>query len=112
MTFTNREGEEVEHPYVLPGDAEGKPIQDLRKFWRRLLKAAGIVNLTRHDLRHAHGNEAAGLGLNMQTTAALLGHHDPHTTARYSKTGQHPALEASEKVSGSLKAKMGKRGAK
>jgi integrase len=98
------------NPFVLPGAEQGKPIQDLTKFWRRLLKAAGIVNLTRHDLRHAHGNEAGGLGLNLQIVALLLGHHDPHTSGRYSKPTQHPGLEASEQVSQALAGKMkGKR---
>ncbi len=110
MTYINSDGDEVEHPFVLPGTMNGKPIQDITKFWRRLLKMAGIVDLTRHDLRHAHGNEAGGLNLNLQTVALLLGHHDPHTSARYSKPTQHPGMEASQQVSGNLKAKLrGKR---
>lgn len=110
MTYINEDGEEIEHPFVLPGVLPGKPIQDITKFWRRLLKMAGIVDLTRHDLRHAHGNEAGGLNLNLQTVALLLGHHDPHTSARYSKPTQHPGMEASQQVSGNLKAKLrGKR---
>ncbi len=109
MTFKGKDGKEVEHPYVLPGAEEGKPIQDLNKFWQRLTKKAGIKDLHRHDLRHAHGNEAAGLGLNLQKVAALLGHRDAHTSERYSKVdaGQHPAMEASQAVSGSLSRKLG-----
>ncbi len=107
MEYMNADGEVVENPFVLPGTLDGKPIQDLTKFWRRLLKMAGIQDLTRHDLRHAHGNEAGGLGLNLQTVALLLGHHDPHTSGRYSKPTQHPGMEASQQVSANLKAKMG-----
>lgn len=59
-----KNGKEVEHSYVLPGGEEGKPIQDIRKFWKRLTALAGLeqvekesgeaTNLRRHDLRHAH----------------------------------------------------------
>ena len=117
LLYVNGEGEEVEHPYVLPGGAPGKPIHDIGKFWGRLTKLAGleeiqkesgeITNLHRHDLRHAHGNAAADLDMSLQTVAALLGHKDAHTSARYSKTGENPALAASQKVSGSLKRKLG-----
>jgi integrase len=105
------------NPYVLPGDEPGKPIQDIRKFWNRMVKLAGLeqiqketgeaTTLRRHDLRHAHGNAAADLDMSLQTTAALLGHKDAHTSARYSKAGENKALAASQRVSGSLKAKMG-----
>ena len=117
MTYLNMDGEVVEHPFVLPGVEPGKSIQDLRKFWGRMVSLAGLehvqkesgeaTTLRRHDLRHAHGNAAADLDLSLQTTAALLGHKDAHTSARYSKTGENKSLAASQKVSGSLKAKMG-----
>ena len=116
MTY-EKDGEVVEHPYVLPGDAPGKPIYDIRKFWNRMVKVAGLdhiqkesgeqTTLRRHDLRHAHGNAAADLDMTLQTTAALLGHKDAHTSARYSKRGENRALADSQKVSGSLKAKLG-----
>jgi integrase len=120
MTYINKEGKEVSHPFVLPGDEPGKPIQDIRKFWGRMVKLAGLeqvekesgelTTLRRHDLRHAHGNAAADLDMTLQSVAALLGHKDAHTSARYSKTGENRALSASQKVSGSLKAKMGGKG--
>lgn len=110
ITYLNEDGKEVEHPFVLPGALPGRPIQDITKFWRRLLKMAGIQDLTRHDLRHAHGNEAGGLNMNLQTVALLLGHRDSHTSARYSKPTQHPGMAASQQVSGNLLAKLkGKR---
>jgi integrase len=106
-----------ENEYVLPGVVPGKPIQDLRKFWTRLLTQAGLSHvqketgeatiLRRHDLRHAHGNAAADLDMTLQTTAALLGHKDAHTSARYSKMGENRALAASQRVAESLKLKIG-----
>jgi integrase len=106
MTYKNKDGEIVEHPYILPGKLPGKPMHDIRSFWKRLLAKAEVENLWRHDLRHAHGNESADLGQNPQTTAALLGHADMASTNRYSKTGRDRRLEASQRVAGSLSNKL------
>ena len=108
LILTTPEGEAVECPYVLP-TATGRPIRDLTKFWNRLLVLAQIEDAHRHDLRHAHGNEAAGLGLSLQIVSALLGHRDAHTSERYSKVqaSEHPALAASQAVAASLSRKMG-----
>jgi integrase len=106
LKYKDEDGTVKDHPFVLPGAEPGASIRDLTKFWNRLLKLAGITNLHRHDLRHLHGHESAGLGQNPQTTAALLGHSDFASTARYSKTDHDPALEASQKVAGSLAGKM------
>ena len=117
MTYLDKEdGKVKEHPYVLPGDVPGKPINDIRKFWARMMKLAGITHvlkesgkattLRRHDLRHAHGNEGADLDMTLQTIAALLGHRDAHTlrlvTRRKARTrpslspiGSHRAWPAS-----------------
>lgn len=107
------------NPYVLPGGKPGAPIDDIRKFWNRMLHLAGLEHveksngevtvLRRHDLRHAHGNMAADLDMSLQTTAALLGHRNTATSARYSKRGVNKALESSQKVAKTLKAKMGKK---
>jgi integrase len=117
ISYVNKDGKELDHPFVLPGDEPGKPIRDIGKFWKRMVKLAGLeqiqnesgeaTNLHRHDLRHAHGNAAADLDMNLQAVAALLGHKDAHTSARYSKRGVKKAQADSQKVSGSLKAKMG-----
>lgn len=110
-------GVERPNPYVLPGALPGQQIKDLRKFWARLSILAGVeqvftdkgqlTTFRRHDLRHAHGNESANLNMSLQTTAELLAHQDPQSSARYSKPGRKPALAASQKVANSLHTKMG-----
>lgn len=119
LKFINEEGKEVEHPFVLPGDEPGKPIQDINKFWKRMIALAGLekiknqsgetTTLHRHDLRHAHGNAAADLDMNPQAVMALLGHKNIQSTARYSKRSDKKSQVDSQKVSGSLKAKMGRK---
>ncbi len=117
------------NPYLLPGEGrkapkgqprKPAPIQDITKFWNRLLKEAGITTVTdrngierrpyRHDLRHAHGDTAAGLNMSQSAIAALLGHSQTSTTDRYSKPRTDKRLEASNTVAGDLKGKLrGKR---
>lgn len=109
IEYVNAYGEVVENPFVLPGALDGKPIQDLTKFWRRLLKMAGIQDLTRHDLRHAHGNEVNNLDMPQQAAQKLLGHKSIHTTDRYFDRAANKSLADSQRVSGSIKAKMGGR---
>lgn len=106
------------NPYVLPGGKPGKPIDDIRKFWTRMLTHAELervqkktgesTTLHRHDLRHAHGNMAADLGMTLQTTASLLGHANVSSASRYSKSGEDATLKASQKVAQSLQSKLRK----
>lgn len=117
MKFMNDEGKEVEHAFVFPGGEQGKPIRDINKFWVRMTKLAGLetvqkesgedTTLRRHDTRHAHGNMAADLGLNLQAVAALLGHKDANTSARYSKRSVKKSQDDSKQVSDSLQSKLG-----
>ena len=109
MTYMNNQGKVVENPYVLPGSLEGEPIRDITKFWNRMLKLAGITDLTRHDMRHAHGNEVNDLNLPEQVAQALLGHKSIQTTGRYFDRGKGKSLADSQVVSGSLKAKLGRK---
>ena len=106
LSYFNDDRELVEHPYVLPGKVVGEPIKYLTRFWKRLLAKAEVNDLWRHDLRHAHGNESANVGQNIQMTAALLGHKDFNSSGRYSKPGVDPRLEASQRVAGSLSNKL------
>lgn len=108
MKLTGTDGKVVECPYVLP-TAKGKPIRDLSKFWARLLKLAKIEGIHRHDMRHAHGNMASDLGLNLQRVAVLLGHKDAHTSERYSKgdAATEISLADSQAVASGLARKLG-----
>lgn len=92
-------------PWVFPSDSsESGHLEDIKRPWKRLLELAKVEDLRRHDLRHNLGNVAADEGLNMQTVASLLGHKDTGTTERYSKT--HRGLDASNRVTGKIKAKL------
>ena len=46
------------NPYVIVGTKEGAYLQDLQKRWRRISKAAGLMDVRIHDLRHSFASEA------------------------------------------------------
>lgn len=96
-------------PWVFPTQGTKKEsasghLEDIKRPWKRLLMLACIEDLTRHDLRHNVGNQAADEGENLQTVAALLGHRQTSTTERYSKT---KGLAASNRLGATLKRKLG-----
>lgn len=81
-------------------------LEDVKRGWKRMLELAGITTrLHRHDMRHLLGDTAADEGYGMQVVAALLSHKGTQTTERYSKSRKN--LAPSNKVAGTLKARMG-----
>jgi integrase len=70
----------------------------IRKSWRAICKAAGIVGLRAHDLRHGFASQLASTGASLPLIGALLGHSNPATTARYAHLFDDPQREAVERV--------------
>ncbi|MBD5641857.1 MAG: site-specific integrase [Desulfovibrio sp.] len=57
---------------------QGKPVKSIKKAWDRLLAAAGITRHIRpYDLRHAFATELIAAGVDIGTTAKLMGHSGP-----------------------------------
>jgi integrase len=69
--------------YVFPGEGETGHRIDLKKPWRKIIRAAGIEGVRVHDLRHSFASLAVNAGYSLPFIGALLGHADPETTARY-----------------------------
>ena len=73
------------HPpnaYVF-GDAIGRKIADPKKQWASTLRAAGIVDLRFHDLRHEGASRLLEAGWPLQHVQGMLGHADARTTSTY-----------------------------
>jgi len=80
-------------PWLFPGDAKDKdqPVQDLRKFWDRVRKKAGLPRQVRiHDLRHTFASLVAGDGASLLMIGKLLGHTQSKTTERYAHLVDQP----------------------
>ena len=84
--------------FVFPGRDGTGHVVDVKGFWNKLRKAAGISDLRMHDLRHSFASELASGGASLPLIGALLGHSDPTTTARYTHLFTDPQRAAAEKV--------------
>jgi integrase len=87
-------------PWLFPGREGGKLCEDLTYAWQRVCRAAGIIGLRIHDLRHSHASFLVSAGFSLPTIGALLGHTSPETTARYAHLLDDPLRQAVERVGG------------
>lgn len=83
--------------FLFPGDAEGKPLQHIKKFWRGVVNAAGMEGYRLHDNRHTHASHLVSSGLSLEIVGRLLGHTNPLTTKRYAHLADSPLRAAAER---------------
>lgn len=83
-----------EIPFVFPGDAPGKPIQDIKRFWHEVRAAAGLDGVRVHDLRHTFASHLVSGGESLPIVGRLLGHTNPQTTQRYAHLADDPLRAA------------------
>jgi integrase len=88
-------------PYVFPGrdDPLNSPLNNPRKCFTRVLKAAGIEHIRIHDLRHCHASILVNQGVSLFMVQKILGHSSPKTTQRYAHLSDSSLRAASETVS-------------
>lgn len=89
--------------YVFPGDAPGKPIMDIKKFWHEARTAADLPGVRLHDLRHTFASHLVSSGVSLPIVGRLLGHTQAQTTHRYAHLADNPLREAAEKFGATLK---------
>lgn len=83
-------------PYLFPGKIDGQPLQEVKTFWKRILKEANIDNVRIHDLRHTHASHLVSSGLSLSVVGKLLGHTQASTTQRYAHLADEPLRQAAE----------------
>lgn len=88
--------------WVFPGRDEGKPLNNPRKAFDRVLQAAGIEHLRLHDLRHSFASLAANAGISLTVIQNLLGHKSPIQTMRYSHLMNSTLRDATESVAAAI----------
>ncbi|EKE09312.1 MAG: hypothetical protein ACD_16C00193G0009 [uncultured bacterium] len=82
--------------YVFPGKVDGKPLQEIKTFWKRVIKEAHLENVRIHDLRHTHASHLVSSGLSLSIVGKLLGHTQASTTQRYAHLADEPLRQAAE----------------
>jgi integrase len=69
---------------VFPGDGPHGELVKYQDHWDRIRKAADILNIRPHDLRHSFASSIASSGFGLPVIGKLLGHSSVNTTKRYS----------------------------
>jgi integrase len=92
---------------LFPGDASGRPLQDIKKFWKAVTRQAGINDYRLHDNRHTHASHLVSSGLSLEIVGRLLGHTNPNTTKRYAHIADSPLRAATETFGAKLNALQG-----
>lgn len=84
--------------YVFCGAKAGRPIINIAKSWKRVLKEAGIAHARPHDLRHTAASVAVTAGASLLLIGGVLGHKSSKTTERYSHLSDDPVRATSETI--------------
>jgi integrase len=104
-------GEPSEPLFPSPRDVESSQ-GDLRGFWERICKTAGIKAVRVHDLRHSFASYLASSGASLPLIGDMLGHTQPGTTARYAHLLDDPKRKAADTVGAFISAaETGEQGA-
>lgn len=87
---------EDQRAFLFPGRNPGRPISDLKRFWKSVTSAAGLENYRIHDNRHTHASHLVSSGMSLAIVGRLLGHTNPMTTQRYAHLADDPLRAAAE----------------
>ncbi|WP_299889265.1 tyrosine-type recombinase/integrase [uncultured Ruegeria sp.] len=90
------------NPYVILGESDDGPLNNLQKPWRRIRKTAGLEDVRIHDVRHTYVSVAMRDGIDPFTLKEIMGHKNLTTTLRYA----HLADDAVQRAAGSVAARL------
>ena len=93
---------DAECQYVFPGNADDKPLGNIKRFWQGVRRAAQIEGVRLHDLRHTYASGLVSKGLSLHIVGRLLGHTQPQTTHRYAHLEDQALRDATEQFSASI----------
>jgi integrase len=89
--------------FVFPGrDVDGKiqRMDDIKKGWLSVVKAAKLSDFRFHDTRHSFASRLVMAGIDLNTVRELLGHADLKMTLRYAHLAPAHKAAAVEKLVG------------
>ena len=91
--------------WVFPGEAKGKALQDIKRFWEDVRAKAELPAVRIHDLRHTFASLLVSGGMTLPMIGKLLGHTQVQTTQRYAHLLDDPLRAGLEQVGEMLRAK-------
>jgi integrase len=103
---TIRAGVPADCPWVFPGDAESKPVQEIKRFWNDVRRKADLPGVRIHDLRHTFASLLVSGGMSLPMIGKLLGHTQVQTTQRYAHLFDDPLRVGLNQIGEVLKPKL------
>jgi integrase len=91
------------NPWLFPGDTVGQPVRDIRRFWAKVQKDAGLADVRIHYLRHTFASLLVSGGASLEMIGKLLGHSQMQTTQRYAHLMDSLLRAGVETVAGLLR---------
>jgi len=91
--------------WVFPGKRPGRPLNDPKRAWERILDRAGIEDLRIHDLRRTHGSWMLEGGADLMVIGKALGHKDLGSTQVYARLNDDPVRKHVERTARALSPK-------
>ena len=79
---------------------DGKPFDNVKKAWNKVLGDAGIIDFRWHDMHHHFASMLVMASVPLNTVRELLGHSDIKMTLRYAHLAPGHMREAVEAISG------------
>ncbi|MFV0321703.1 MAG: tyrosine-type recombinase/integrase [Alphaproteobacteria bacterium] len=80
--------------YLFTHPLTGKPMKEIGKAWREVVKQAGIEGFRFHDLRHTFASNLARHNQSPYTLQSLLGHSSLEMVQRYAHIGDDTLQDA------------------
>jgi integrase len=93
-------------PWVFPGDVEGQPLIEIKRFWDEVRAKAKLPGLRIHDLRHTFASLLVSGGMSLPMIGKLLGHTQVQTTQRYAHLFDDPLRVGLDQVGDMLRPKL------
>jgi transposase len=81
---------------------KGTRLTGLNGTWYRLRKAADLVDVRLHDLRHSFASDALMSGVPLATVGKLLGHKQARSTERYAHLANDVVRQGLEQATGRI----------
>jgi len=78
------------NPWLFLGDAIGKPVREIRRFWLKVQRDADLPDVRIHDLRHTFASLLVSGSASLEIIGRLLGHSQMQTTQRYAHLMESP----------------------
>lgn len=77
-------------------------LRDIKKFWAKICKKAGIKNARIHDLRHTFASILVSKGVSLEVIGKLIGHSSITTTQRYSHLANSSLKQATDMLASEI----------